>query len=240
MRLELESLTAAYGDTLALREVSLVVPSGKVVALLGPNGAGKTTLLSVASGLLRPRSGRVLLDGADVTRAAPDRLVRSGLCHITEGRAVFPGLSVADNLRMFAPKAAEADAITSAIDAFPRLGERLSQLAGTLSGGEQQMLALARAYIQRAPLVMLDEVSMGLAPIIVHEIFAFLARLAAEGHSLLIVEQYVAKALALADLVYVLVRGRLVFAGERAEIEGTDIFARYLGAEAGQLSGTPS
>lgn len=231
MRLELDHLTVAYGDAVALRDVSLVVPQGRAVALLGPNGAGKTTLLSAASGLLRPKAGRIILDGRDVTGTSPDRLARSGLCHVTEGRSVFPGLTVADNLKMFAPKAAGSDAIERAIDAFPRLGERLTQIAGTLSGGEQQMLALARAYSQQAPLVMLDEVSMGLAPILVDEIFAFLHRLSAEGHSLLIVEQYVAKALALADLVYLLVRGRLVFAGEPAEIEGTDIFAHYLGAE---------
>jgi len=230
-RLELDHLTVAYGDTVALRDVSLVVPAGRVAALLGPNGAGKTTLLAAASGLLRPRAGRVLLDGNDLTGTSPDRLVRAGLCHITEGRSVFPGLTVADNLKMFAPKTAERRAVERAIDAFPRLGERLYQLAGTLSGGEQQMLALARAYAQQAPIVMLDEVSMGLAPILVDEIFAFLGRLATEGHTLLIVEQYVAKALALADLVYLLVRGRLVFAGEPAEIEGTDIFAHYLGAE---------
>lgn len=233
MRLELDGLTVAYGDSVAVSDVSLVVPSGRVVALLGPNGAGKTTLLSAVSGLLRPRSGRVLLNGADVTGSSPDRLAHAGLCHITEGRAVFPGLTVADNLRMFAPKVTETSGIERAVDAFPRLGERLGQLAGTLSGGEQQMLALGRAYAQRAPLVMLDEVSMGLAPIIVDEIFEFLDRLATEGHSLLIVEQYVAKALAFADLVYLLVRGRLVYAGEPAEIAGTDIFARYLGAETG-------
>jgi branched-chain amino acid transport system ATP-binding protein len=236
MRLELRQVTAGYGETIALRDVSLVVPAGRVVALLGPNGAGKTTLLSAASGLLRPRSGRVLLDGRDVTGASPDRLVRQGLCHITEGRSIFPGLTVADNLKMFAPRTAGSQAIEGAIDAFPRLGERLGQLAGTLSGGEQQLLALARAYAQQAPLVLLDEVSMGLAPIIVDEIFEFLRRLAAEGHSLLIVEQYVAKALALADLVYLLLRGRLVFAGEPAEIAGTDIFAQYLGAEMAEFS----
>jgi branched-chain amino acid transport system ATP-binding protein len=231
MRLELDHLTAGYGDTVALRDVSLVVPAGRVAALLGPNGAGKTTLLSAASGLLRPRAGRVILDGRDLTGATPDRLVRAGLCHITEGRSIFPGLTVADNLKMFAPRTAGNEAVERAVDAFPRLGERLGQLAGTLSGGEQQMLALARAYAQQAPVVMLDEVSMGLAPILVDEIFAFLGRLATEGHTLLIVEQYVAKALALADLVYLLVRGRLVFAGEPAEIQGTDIFAHYLGAE---------
>jgi branched-chain amino acid transport system ATP-binding protein len=236
MRLELHHITAGYGDTVALRDVSLVVPAGRVAALLGPNGAGKTTLLSVASGLLRPRRGRVILDARDLTESSPDLRSRAGLCHVTEGRSVFPGLTVGDNLRMFAPRHLTGPAIERAVTAFPRLGERMSQLAGTLSGGEQQMLALARAYAQQAPLVMLDEISMGLAPIIVDEIFEFLDRLAAEGHSLLIVEQYVAKALALADLVYVLVRGRMVFAGEPDEIADTDIVAHYLGAEVAEFS----
>lgn len=230
MRLELQHVTAAYGETVALRDVSLVLPAGTVVALLGPNGAGKTSLLSVASGLLHPRSGRVLLDREDVSGRPPDTLVRQGLCHITEGRSIFPGLSVRDNLRMFAPLAGEDEAIGRALHAFPRLGERLGQVAGTMSGGEQQMLALARAYVRRAPIVLLDEVSMGLAPIIVDEIFEFLGRIAAEGTSLLIVEQYVAKALALASVVYLLVRGRIVFAGETNELAGTDLFARYLGS----------
>ena len=165
----------------------------------------------------------------------PERLAASGLCHIQEGRSVFPSLSVADNLRLFAPAGA-ADAIERAVAAFPRLGERLNQIAGTMSGGEQQMLSLARAYVTKAPLVMLDEVSMGLAPIIVDEIFVFLRRLADEGHSLLVVEQYVGKALALADLVYLLVRGRVVFAGEPSELEGSDIAAHYLGAEVAEIA----
>jgi branched-chain amino acid transport system ATP-binding protein len=231
MKLEYRSVTAAYGETIALRAADLIVPSGKVVALLGPNGAGKTTLLSLGSGLLKPRSGRVLLDGRDITGTSPNRLVAAGLCHITEGRAVFPGLTVADNLRMFAPRRERSAAVQRAVEAFPRLGERLGQLAGTMSGGEQQMLALARAYVQRAPLILLDEVSMGLAPILVEEIFGFLGRLAREGHSLLLVEQYVAKALDLADLVYVIVRGRIVFAGEPAELIGTDIFAQYMASD---------
>jgi branched-chain amino acid transport system ATP-binding protein len=231
VRLELRGITAGYGDTVALRDVNLIVPDSSVVALLGPNGAGKTTLLAVASGLLRPRSGQVLLDGDNLAGATTDRLVQRGLCHITEGRSVFPGLTVADNLRMFAPRGRAAEGLDRALAAFPKLGQRLGQLAGTMSGGEQQMLALARAYAQQAPVVLLDEVSMGLAPIIVDEIFEFLGRLVAEGTSLLLVEQYVAKALALADQVYLLVRGRVVFAGEPAEIAGTDIFARYLGAE---------
>jgi len=175
----------------------------------------------------------VLLDGNDVTSANPDRRVAEGLCHVTEGRSVFPGLTVADNLRMFIPRGGDREAIDRAVDAFPKLRQRLGQLAGTMSGGEQQMLALARAYAHRAPVVLLDEVSMGLAPIIVDEIFEFLGRLVADGTSLLLVEQYVSKALALADQVYMLVRGRVAFAGEPAEIEGSDIFARYLGVNAG-------
>ena len=236
MRLELDGITAGYGDSIVLRDVDLVVPAGQVVALLGPNGAGKTTLLSVASGLLRPTAGRVVLDREEVTGQSPDNLVRRGLSHITEGRSIFPSLTVRDNLRIFSPPGGEAEAFDRAVDAFPRLGERLSQIAGTMSGGEQQMLALARAYVRRAPVVLLDEVSMGLAPILVDEIFAFLRRLAAEGSSLLIVEQYVGKVLAQADFVYLLARGRIVFGGEPAELADSDIFARYLGAETGDLS----
>jgi branched-chain amino acid transport system ATP-binding protein len=238
VRLELDRVTAAYGDATVLRDVSLVVPPGSVVALLGPNGAGKTTLLSVASGLLRPRSGRVLIDDDDATGAGVEDRVQRGMCHVTEGRSVFPGLSVRDNLRMFAPPGEAGQAIERAISAFPRLGQRLSQLAGTMSGGEQQMLAIARAYARCAPLVLLDEVSMGLAPIVVDEIFDFLGRVRREGASLLLVEQYVAKALSLADHVYLLARGRVVFAGESAEIVGTDIFARYLSTEVGALTAT--
>ncbi|HEX3899688.1 MAG TPA: ABC transporter ATP-binding protein [Mycobacteriales bacterium] len=235
MRFELESITAGYGDTVVLRDVNLVVPSGTIVALLGPNGAGKTTLLRVASGLLRPRAGRIVVDGRDVTGAPPEQLARAGVCHVTEGRSVFPGMTVRENLRMFSAKGsgAEAEGLDRAVSAFPRLGERLGQLAGTMSGGEQQMLALARAYAQRAPVVMLDEVSMGLAPIIVDEIFEFFHRLVAEGSSLLLVEQYVAKALGIANHVYLLARGRVVFRGEPSELDGTDLMERYLGTETG-------
>jgi branched-chain amino acid transport system ATP-binding protein len=231
VRLELQGVTAGYGDTVALRNIDLVVPEGRVVALLGPNGAGKTTALGVASGLVRARRGRVRIGNRDITRDPPERRVAAGLCHITEGRAIYPGLTVADNLRMFARPGLGKDAVDKAVDAFPRLGERRKQMAGTMSGGEQQMLAIARAYVQGAPTVMLDEVSMGLAPILVDEIFAFLRRMASEGHSLLIVEQYVSKVLALADFAYLLVRGRLVFAGEPSEMTGSDVFAQYMGAE---------
>jgi branched-chain amino acid transport system ATP-binding protein len=229
--LRLDRVTAGYGETTVLRNVTLAVPAGSIVALIGPNGAGKTTSLRVASGLLPPASGRLLIDGADATGRAPYRLAEAGICHIPEGRGVFPDLSVRENLLLFTPPGHEEEGLARAIDAFPRLGERLSQRASTMSGGEQQMLALARSYTQRPSLVLLDEVSMGLAPKIVEEIFAFLARLAADGAALLLVEQYVTKALAMADYVYVLERGRIAFAGEPAELDGTDVFAHYLGAE---------
>jgi branched-chain amino acid transport system ATP-binding protein len=198
------------------------------VALIGPNGAGKTTLLRVASGLLAPRAGRLAVDGRDRTGASPEALSGQGICHVPEGRGVFPSLTVRDNLRLFGAPGTETDGIARAVEAFPRLGERLGQTSGTLSGGEQQMLALARAYLGRPRFVLLDEVSMGLAPKIVDEIFEFLGRLAATGTALLLVEQYVAKALALADHVYTLAKGRITVAGDPAELAGDDVFARYM------------
>jgi branched-chain amino acid transport system ATP-binding protein len=231
MRLDLDRVTVSYGGVVALREASLCVPSGTAVALLGPNGAGKTTLLRAASGMIRTESGRLRLDGEDVSGRSSEQLARRGMCHVTEGRSVFPGLTVRDNLRMFAHAGEESQAIDRAASAFPRLGERINQIAGTMSGGEQQMLALSRAYVRQAPLVLLDETSMGLAPIVVDEIFAFFQRLCSEGSSLLIVEQYVAKALAIADKVYLLARGRIAFAGEPGEVSDSDLFEQYLGAE---------
>ena len=228
--LELRNVCAGYGSGKVLHDVNLVVPDGAVVALLGPNGAGKTTLLRVASGLLRPSSGHVLLDGTDVSGASPYELARAGICHVPEGRGVFPTLSVADNLRLQAPRAANRDRMERATSVFPRLAQRRSQLAGTLSGGEQQMLALSRAYVADPVTVLLDEVSMGLAPKIVDEIFDYLRRLAAEGLSLLVVEQYVARALELADYVYILNRGRIRFAGESAEVGDQTVLESYLGA----------
>jgi branched-chain amino acid transport system ATP-binding protein len=232
MRLELDGVTAGYGDTTVLRDLSLTLPAGKVVALLGPNGAGKSTTLAVLSGLLRPTKGQVLLGGEDVTELGPNVRVSRGMCHITETGATFPGLTVADNLRMFTPRGGDPGATEAAVQAFPRLRERSGQVAGTLSGGEQRMLALARAYAQEPTVVLLDEISLGLAPIIVDEIFEHLGRLARSGASLLVVEQYVSKVLAIADLVYVLVRGRIVFAGEPDEVVGSSVLERYLGAEA--------
>jgi branched-chain amino acid transport system ATP-binding protein len=227
--LELRGIRASYGETVVLRDVDLAVPETGIVALIGPNGAGKTTLLRVASGLLSPDAGQVLLDGEDVTGWPPHRLAALGMCHVPEGRGIYRSLTVEENLRLQARPGTEEEAMQRAAEAFPALLERRAQPAGTLSGGEQQMLALTRAYLRRPRLILLDEVSMGLAPRIVDEIFAFLSRLAAEGTALLLVEQYVTRALAMADFVFLLNRGHVRFAGEPSEVADEDVFARYLG-----------
>ena len=230
--LELRGISAGYGRSTVLRDVDLVVPDRSVVALLGANGAGKTTLLRVASGLLPPSAGQLLVDGRDLAGSRPHVLTRAGVCHVPEGRGVFRSLTVRDNIALQAPDGDERGALERAVTAFPRLGERLNQVAGTMSGGEQQMLALARTYVQSPRLVLLDEVSMGLAPKIIDEIFVFLDLLASQGASLLLVEQYVSRALEVADWVYLMSRGEIVFAGEAAELADRDVFAEYVGAEA--------
>ena len=227
---ELRKIHAGYSGTKVLRGVDLIVPPSSVVALLGPNGAGKTTLLRVATGLLKPTSGSLRIDGQDVTGRAPFQLVAKGVCHVPEGRGVFPSLTVKDNLLLQAVKGREDEALERAVAAFPRLGERMSQQAGTMSGGEQQMLALARAYVQNPRFILLDEVSMGLAPKVVDEIFQFLAMLARGGASLLLVEQYVTRALAVADYVFLLNRGSVSFAGKAAEIDADALAEQYVGA----------
>jgi branched-chain amino acid transport system ATP-binding protein len=226
----LEGITAGYGEVTVLRDVSLTVPARSVVALLGANGAGKTTLLRVASGLLRPTAGRLQLGEADVTGWPPERLAQGGICHVPEGRGIFPSLTVQENLVLQSTPGQEKSAINRAADAFPILRDRLGQLAGTLSGGQQQMLALARAYVTEPRIVLLDEVSMGLAPAIVDELFEFLGRLARSGAALLLVEQYVTRALALADYVYLLDRGTISFVGEPEELDDEEVFRSYLGA----------
>jgi branched-chain amino acid transport system ATP-binding protein len=230
--LELVNVTAGYGSHTVLRDVSLVVPDNAVVSLLGPNGAGKTTLLRVASGLLCPTSGSVILNGIDVTGWPPHRLARSGIGHVPEGRGIFAGMTVAENLRMQTKADRNGPGIERATQAFPRLAERAKQIAGSLSGGEQQMLALASIYLAEPQVVLLDEVSMGLAPNIVDEIYVHLRRVAASGAALLLVEQYVSRALALAKYVYVLKKGRVAFVGQPDELGEADVLAAYLGASA--------
>ncbi len=230
--LGLHTICAGYGDTRVLREVSVWVPPHSVVALLGTNGAGKPTLQRVASGLLAPSAGTLYLDGEDVTGQQPHQLARRGVCHVPEGRGVFPNLTVRDNLVIKAAGGDISDAVEKAVAAFPILGKKLGQLAGSLSGGQQQMLALAHAYVTDPAYVLLDEVSMGLAPVVVGEIFEFLGKLAAQGCALLLVEQYVTRALELADYVYLINRGRIEFAGEPGELDGAQLMERYLGAHA--------
>jgi branched-chain amino acid transport system ATP-binding protein len=231
--LEVEHVTAGYGDTVVLRDVSLRVADASVVALLGPNGAGKTTLLRTAAGFIRATRGSIRFDGEDVTGAAAHVMARKGLCLLPEGRGIFPSLSVRDNLLLQSPKGEERASIERAVELFPILGTRIGQTAGSLSGGEQQMLALVRASVSNPKLVVVDEASLGLAPLVVDKIFDTLRQIVATGTSLLLVEQYVTRALDIADRVYLLNRGQIVFSGAADELEGEDVFERYLGIDVG-------
>jgi branched-chain amino acid transport system ATP-binding protein len=199
------------------------------MALLGPNGAGKSTLLKVISGQLRATNGHVHLGGSHVNSVSPDALSRAGLCTIPEGRSVFPNLTVTENLRLAAYGGVPASHVyETAFSRFPRLGERSRQLAGSLSGGEQQMLAMARALATNPALLLVDELSMGLAPLIVRELYEVVASLAADGVSVLVVEQFADAALAVADCAAVLVHGEVVATGGPEEI-GAGLSTLYLG-----------
>jgi branched-chain amino acid transport system ATP-binding protein len=229
--LTLTSVTAGYGGSTVLRGVNLTVAEGEVVALLGPNGAGKTTLLRTASGLVTPRAGTIALGGEDLTGTAPHGFTRRGICHVPEGRGIFPSLTVRENLVIQARSRRLDEAIAEATEFFPVLGSRLGQTAGSLSGGEQQMLALSRAYLTRPKLVLVDEASFGLAPLVVDKIYAALALLARRGISLIIVEQYVQRALDRADTVHILSRGEIVHSGSAKAIAPDEIYEKYLGIE---------
>jgi branched-chain amino acid transport system ATP-binding protein len=229
--LTLDSVTAGYGDTMVLRSVDLTVGDGEVVALLGPNGAGKSTLLRTATGFVKPRSGRVELAGEDLTGRSPYVYVRRGVCHLPEGRGIFPSLTVQENLTIQSRGRPLGDATAEATELFPVLGSRLKQTAGSLSGGEQQMLALSRAYITKPKVVLVDEASLGLAPIMVDKIYEALAELVTRGMSVIVVEQYVQKALSLAKTVYILSRGEIIHQGPADQIDTDEIYQRYLGIE---------
>ncbi|HEV3353251.1 MAG TPA: ABC transporter ATP-binding protein [Acidimicrobiales bacterium] len=231
--LELIDVRAGYGRIEVLHGVSLVVPPGQVFALLGPNGAGKSTTLKVVSGRLVPAAGCVHIAGSHVNGAKPNRLARAGVCSIPEGRGVFPNLTVAENLRMMAYRGGLAidDIAEQSYTRFPVLGERRTQLAGTLSGGEQQMLALARALVTDPSLLLLDEISMGLAPRIVSQLYDIVGQLADEGIALLVVEQFAKTALAIADVAAIMVHGVITRAGHPSELTD-EVSAAYLGARA--------
>ena len=226
---ELRGVTAGYSGTTVLRDVDLTVAAGSVVALLGPNGAGKTTLIRTGAGRLRPSAGQVLIDGQDVSRLAAFRRAKLGLCLVPEGRGIFPSLTVRENLLVQVSRGERSGGLERALEAFPRLRPKLGQVSGTMSGGEQQMVALARCFLRTPRVVLLDEVSMGLAPLVIDEIFASLRTLAGQGIALIIVEQYVDRALDLADQVHVLRRGSTVFRGSPNEIDRAELVERYLG-----------
>jgi branched-chain amino acid transport system ATP-binding protein len=234
--LAIAELSVSYGPVAALRGVSLGVAPGEVVALLGANGAGKSTMLRTISGLIRPRGGTIAFDGQRIDRLPPARIVRLGIAHSPEGRRLFGMLTVGENLRLGAAARGDAGAVSEdrerLLELFPILRERIGQQAGTLSGGEQQMLALARALMSRPRLLMLDEPSLGLAPLVVKSIFRTLAELKRLGTTMLLVEQNMAEALELADRAYVLRTGEVTLMGDakalRADVDG--VAAAYLGA----------
>ena len=230
--LEARSLEVAYGRSLALTGVDLIVPSGTVVGVLGPNGAGKSTLLNAMAGLVQPRAGQIVFDGARIDTEPAHEVARRGVCLIPEGRGILPALTVIDNLKIALGN--DPLAVSRVIDRFPVLGQRRQQAAGTLSGGEQQMLALARAFGRMPKLLLVDEPSLGLAPRLVGMIAETLAHLHDEvGRTIVWVEQYVARVLALADVVYILGRGRVVWAGEPSELRASPVLRRtYLGGAA--------
>jgi len=228
--LEIDDVDVSYGAMRALSGVSLVVPEHSVVALLGPNGAGKSTTLRAVSGLVRPETGRISVAGVRVDRRPPHAVARLGVVHVPEGRGIFPSLTVRENLEMVSyALGRETDPVTGAVEIFPALRARLGQAAGTLSGGEQQMLSLARALLSQPRLLMVDEISMGLAPIVVAQLFEALAQRAAAGTSILLVEQYVDAALELADYVYILDKGRVVDVGEPSDVRAGGLVSAYLG-----------
>ena len=236
--LTINNLHAAYGKVEVLHGISLEVPKGKLVTLIGSNGAGKTTTMRAISGMIKPRSGSVTLGGKDVTGLDSHRIARAGLAHSPEGRRVFASMSVTDNLLLGAfprftrarPKGDIKRDLEKALELFPRLKERQHQLAGTLSGGEQQMLAMARAVLLNPEVILLDEPSMGLAPILVEEVFRIITRLKGEGVTMLLVEQFAAAALNVADYGYVLENGSISVHGPAHSLK-TDpkVIAAYLG-----------
>jgi branched-chain amino acid transport system ATP-binding protein len=236
--LTIENLHAGYGKVEVLHGVSIQVPKGKIVTLIGSNGAGKTTTMRAVSGMIKPVSGRVTLAGQDITGLDSHQIAKRGLAHSPEGRRVFPTLSVLDNIRLGAfvrytnarPKGDVESDLQKALEMFPRLKERTHQLAGTLSGGEQQMLAMARAVMLNPEVFLLDEPSMGLAPILVEEVFNIISRLKSQGVTMLLVEQFAAAALKVADYGYVLENGRISVHGPADKlIDDPAVKAAYLG-----------
>ena len=231
--LEAHGLNVYYGMIHAIRDVSFEVNEGEVVALIGANGAGKTTILHTLTGLLSAKSGKVIFEGRDITRLPGHAIVRLGMGHVPEGRRVFAGLTVLENLKMGAytrKKEEAAETLQKVYERFPRLEERKNQLAGTLSGGEQQMLAMGRALMSHPKIILMDEPSMGLSPIFVNEIFDIIQEVSQSGTTVLLVEQNAKKALSIADRGYVLETGRIVLEGDAKDLLNNDqVKKAYLG-----------
>lgn len=233
--LKIEDLEVSYGAVQALRGISMEVNDGEIVSLIGANGAGKTTTLHAITGLVPIRSGSVIYDGHDLRKTDPSRIVTMGLAHVPEGRQVFTRMTVAENLAMGAyfrkDKKAIADDLERVYARFPRLKERAKQLAGTLSGGEQQMLAVGRALMSRPKLLMMDEPSLGLAPLVVRDIFSIIQEINKQGVTILLIEQNANMALKIADVGYVLETGRITLTGSGKDLLSNDaVRAAYLGA----------
>lgn len=231
--LEVRGLHAGYGAFAVLHGVDLVVRAGEIVAVLGGNGAGKTTLNRVLSGLIRAASGAVVFEGVETTRAGHEAIVRAGLIHVPEGRRVFPNLTVRENLLLGAFVRGRRERVRNmarVLDIFPRLGERMGQLAGSMSGGEQQMLAIGRGLLAEPRLLILDEPSLGLSPLLTEELFGLIARLNTAGLSILLVEQNVVQSLAIAHRAYVIEHGRVALEGAAGALaEDPRLKAAYLG-----------
>ena len=230
--LELRNIRGGYGTIDVLHGVDLIVEPGQVHALLGPNGAGKTTTLGVCSGQIVPSGGQLIVSGREVQGASSDALARAGVCLVPEGRGIFPNLTVTENLRMFTHAGTPFSELQDkAFAQFPRLKERRKQVAGTLSGGEQQMLAMSRAMATSPALLLLDELSMGLAPLIVEELYERVAAMAAEGVSILVVEQFAQAVLGVADIASIMLHGHVTRTGPPTEI-AEELADAYLGASA--------
>ncbi len=234
--LELDDVHSYYGHIHALKGISLTVEKGEIVTLIGANGAGKTSTLRTISGLLHPRQGTITLEGVRIDGMAPHLIVTKGIGQSPEGRKIFPRLTVMENLEMGAYARSDREAIKKDLEwtfrLFPRLGERRSQLGGTLSGGEQQMLAMGRALMTHPRVLLLDEPSMGLAPVLVETIFGIIQELNKEGTTILLVEQNAAKALSIAHRGYVIETGRIILQGEASQLQKNDLVRKaYLGEE---------
>ncbi len=232
--LEIKDLCVNYGVIKALKGISFEVNEGEVIALIGANGAGKTTTLHTITGLLSAKSGSIVLEGKDITRTAAHKIVKMGIAHVPEGRRIFQNLTVLDNIRLGAFTRKDKDKIAEDIEMvyklFPRLEERKTQIAGTLSGGEQQMLAMGRALMSKPRIVVMDEPSMGLSPILVSEIFDIIESIRKQGTTVLLVEQNAKKALSIADRAYVLETGKIVLSGKASDlINDESVKKAYLG-----------